>query len=510
MQMLTRAATALFAVATLVACHSGDAVAPGTSTLTIRNELVSVNPSGYAPLTANIHVETEASTTITMRVAGKHGAASDVVKSFTDAGTVHNVPVLGLYADYANAVEMVFKGASGIEVGRKTYTLRTAALPTNTFPLITVDVRHDSLMADGMTLVSYFGYGTVSTPVHPFIFDRFGDVRWYLEYAGHPVLKSLFYDNGIERLKNGNWYFGDNSTNAVYEVDGLGNVVNTFPLPGYKFHHQVLEKPNGNFLVSVSTVGGSTTEDVIVEIDRTTKQIVTTWDLKTSLQSGRRTLSANVEDWAHVNGLAYDASDNTIIVSARTQGLVKLTQANQVVWIMGAHRGWDTAGDGTDLRTVLLQPLDKSNAPITDADVLDGAANHADFEWNWYQHAPKVLPNGHILLFDNGDNRNFGGSPNYSRAVEYVIDKQARTVKQVWTYGKDRGTTTFSRIVSDVDLLDGGTHVVWSPGAIGNATGKVIELDYTTQQVLFEAAIIPPTALFGITMHRTERLSLYP
>ena len=512
MNLLTRAATAVVAVVTFAGCHSSDAVAPGTSSFAIRNEVVTVNPSGYAPLTANIHAETDASTTVSLKVTGKHGALCDVVKTFTDAGTVHNVPILGLYADADNKVELVFKSASGDEVGRKTYTLRTAALPATTFPLITIDTRRDSLMADGMTLVSYFRYGTVTSPVHRFIFDRFGDIRWFLDYATHPTLKSLFYDNGIERLKNGHWYFGDNATSAIYEVDVLGNVVNTFPLPGYKFHHQVLEKPNGNFLVSVSIDGASTSEDVIVEIDRSTRQIITTWDLRTSLQVGRRTLSSNVEDWLHVNGLAYDASDNTIIVSGRTQGLFKLTAANRVVWIMGAYRGWGTAGDGTDLRTVLLTPLDRNGAPITDPLVLDGTANHPDFEWNWYQHAPKLLPNGHIMLVDNGDNRNFGASPSYSRAVEYVVDNQARTVKQVWTCGKEGGTATYSRIASDVDLLDGGTHVVWSPGAIGGASpsGKVIELDYATQQVLFEATMIPPTALFGITMHRTERLNLYP
>jgi arylsulfate sulfotransferase len=40
--------------------------------------------------------------------------------------------------------------------------------------------------------------------------------------------------------------------------------------------------------------------------------------------------------------------------------------------------------------------------------------------------------------------------------------------------------------------------------------GKMIEVDYTTRDVAFEATISPPTAPFGITFHRVERLSLYP
>ena len=51
------------------------------------------------------------------------------------------------------------------------------------------------------------------------------------------------------------------------------------------------------------------------------------------------------------------------------------------------------------------------------------------------------------------------------------------------------------------------------PGAAGSgagAYGKVVEADYTTRTVVFEAAITPPTAPFGITFHRVERLPLYP
>ena len=167
---------------------------------------------------------------------------------------------------------------------------------------------------------------------------------------------------------------------------------------------------------------------------------------------------------------------------------------------------------GVALAPMLLTPLDAAGQSITDRLVLDGDATHPDFEWNWYQHAPKVLPNGHVLLFDNGDNRNFVSGPRYSRAVEFEINATRRTVRQVWAYGKSNGAATYSRIVSDVDFLPGANHVIVSPGAIvnGAGTGKVIELDYPTQEVLFQATLTPPNTFFTITFHRTERLPLYP
>jgi len=180
---------------------------------------------------------------------------------------------------------------------------------------------------------------------------------------------------------------------------------------------------------------------------------------------------------------------------------------------MGCHKGWGTAGNGADLNNFLLQPLDKNDQPILDNNVLKGNTNHPDFEWNWYQHAPLLMPNGNVMLFDNGgDARNFSGSGQYSRAVEYEINAANKTVKQRWEYGKSRGAATFSHIVSDVDFLTGDNHVIFSPGAVNNTTnyGKVVEVDYATQNILFEATLTPPQSFYGITFHRTERLNLYP
>jgi arylsulfate sulfotransferase len=500
----------LFLLLLAAACKKKD-VSP-VKTVSIRNENVQLNPSGFSPLAASISFNTSFPVNVTIRVAGKHGMESDVVKAFNDLNTTHTIPVLGLYADYNNTVLLIFYDAAGSEVGRKTYSIRTDPLPLNTYPSIVIDTKTNQ-MAEGMTFVSYFGYNSNPSPQTPFVFDAFGDIRWYLDFKTSPQLNNLFYDDGMERLQNGNLYFGDINSNRIYEMDMLGNTLNTWPFPGYNFHHEVSEKPNGNFLVTVTKQGVSTIEDFIIEIDRSSKQIVNTWDLRQSLQYSRQTLTSDPVDWIHVNALLYDQGDNTIIISGRTQGVVKLDQNNNVVWILGCHKGWGVSGNGANLANYLLQPLDKNNQPITNQDVLDGNTNHADFEWNWYQHAPLLKPDGSLMLFDNGgDNRNFSGTGQYSRAVEYKINTTNKTVSQIWEYGKSRGASTFSHIVSDVDYLPASNHVIFSPGAVNNATnyGKVIEVDYATRNVLFEATLTPPRTFFGISFHRTERLNLYP
>jgi arylsulfate sulfotransferase len=477
---------------------------------------ITPNPVGYAPLTAEVRLTTSRPVQVEVLVAGRDGPAGDVRHRFDDVSQQATLPVLGLYPNWVNTITLRFFDAAGALLGDTSRIIGTPPLLAD-LPSVTIDAATPGAMTAGMNLVSYFGHDSELTPQRPFIFDAAGAIRWYLDFTQHPNLSNLFYDNGVERLANGNLYFGDRSTGRIIEMDMLGRIVRTWSMPGYDFHHNVIEKPNGNFVLTVDKQGAATVEDYLIEIDRETGAIVREWDLNQALDNTRRaweTTFADLDiDWFHANGLAYDPADDAIIVSGRTQGTVKLTNANEVVWILAPHVDWTTAGDGTDLTTRLLQPLDADGQPITDASVLAGTTNHPDFEWAWYQHAPELLPDGTLLLFDNGDNRNYTDQQLYSRAVAYRIDQSAMTIQQVWHYGKERGGETFSRIVSDIDYHAAEDNVVFMPGAVGSsagAYGKVVEVDYTTRDVVFEATITPPTAPFGITFHRVERLPLYP
>jgi arylsulfate sulfotransferase len=480
----------------------------------ITNLTVTPNPTGYAPLTAELELTTSRPVAVEVVVPGRNGG-EEVRHRFPSVSQQARLPILGLYPGVDNTITLRFLDPAGTLLGEVTRTITTPSLLRD-FPRITVNSATPAAMTPGMNLVSYFGYYSQLTPQRPFIFDTEGAIRWYLDFTHHPNLMNLFYDCGVARLANGNLYFGDGSTGRIIEMDMLGRIVHQWTMPGYGFHHNVIEKPNGNFVATVNKWGVATVEDYVIEIDRTTGAIVREWNLNQSLDHTRRAwpmVGDENADWFHGNGLAYDPRDDAIIVSGRTQGVVKLTNDNQVVWILAPHREWGTAGDGTDLSTKLLQPLDANGQPITDPAVLDGTANHPDFEWNWYQHAPKLMPDGTLLVFDNGDNRNYVDQPWYSRAVAFRINADAMTVQQLWQYGKERGTETFSRVISDVAYHAAEDNIMFSPGAVsfsGVDYGKVIEVSRTTRAVVFEATVTPPTSAWGMTFHRAERLSLYP
>ena len=474
-----------------------------------------LNPSGYAPLTAELLLETSGPVAVEIKVVGQNGTASDLTHRFTGLSTSHSLPILGLYSNALNTIEIRILDSSGDLLETRSESITTAALIAD-MPLIEIDTPSASGQVV-FNLVNYFGFETNFRPQRPFIFDQFGDIRWYLDYNAHPVLGSLFFDNGMTRLQNGNLLFGNADTQAIYEVDLLGEIQASWSLQGNGFHHHVIEKPNGNFLVTINDASKSTVEDVVIEIERSTGQFANSWDLNLSLDNSRRawpTDLADLEvDWFHANAIEFSPSDENIIVSGRTQGIVKLNPANEVVYILAPHRDWTNSGLGTDLTQYLLTPLDANNLPITETDILDGISNHPDFEWSWYQHSPILMPNGNLMVFDNGDNRNYVGTGPYSRAVEYEIDENNKTIKQVWQYGKERGEETYSRIVSKVSYLTESNSILFTPGAAtqgGVAAGKVVEIDYASKSVLFEATITPPNSIVNISFHNVLRFgSLY-
>ena len=511
---------ALLASVLLTSCDSIDESPVPLPEVNVISDLsILLNPTGYAPLSAELTIKTTRPVLAEVVVQGKDGNAADVAQRFDEPFTEAVLPVLGLYIQRDNTVIITLFDEDGTELVSTMETVTTLA-PSFVVPDIEVIAAVPSSMKPGMNLVSYFGRSKKpeANAQIPFIFDTAGDIRWYLDMAGHPSLSYLFYDVGVERLTNGNLYFGDGASDQIVEMNMLGHIINRWPMAGYGFHHNVYEmEPDGNLLATVNKDGLLTIEDHIIEIDRTSGQIANVWDLRQSMDETRYEWAFNVDDWFHANGMAYDETKDAIIVSGRFQGVIKLTRNNELMWILAPHISWETSGDGTDLSTKLLQPLDSNGNPIVDEDVINGNKSHPDFEWSWYPHAPELTPHGTLLVFDNGLHRHkprrLGRQDTfYSRAVEYEIDDEAMTVRQVWQYGKERKRETYSAIVSDVDFHVAENNVAFMPGSMVNPNpqGRIVEVDYQTKAVVFEALVTPKPDETYITFHRIERLPLYP
>ena len=495
---------------------------------TIAADSIKVNPYGFTPLSALVNFTSEKEGRTYVKVYGKYGAFSDVTHLFNDFGTLHSIPVIGMYANSANTVDIRILNATGDTLEKSTIVITTQVLPADMPVSITSLPFTENSVEEGFDLVSSLSTrGIPNRPSIPYMVDDYGDVRWVLDYSGNVELKDMFYDDGIARLRNGNFYFANITTNKIYEVGLLGEIIDTWSMPGYSFHHNVQEKPNGDFLVSVSKDGSTNTQghvtiyDYIIEINRQSKSITKEWDLKESLDEYRRTLIADAGDWIHVNSVDYDSTDNTIIVSGRTQGVFKIDYDNNVKWILSPHSGWGNNRRGEDLNNYLLTPIDANGNPYIDSNIAIGTASAADFEWCFYQHSNIFLPDGNLMVFDNGTTRTLndpeGNNVNnsapgkYSRAVEYKIDETNMTIQQVWTYGKERDQSCYSSIISSVQYLPETNHILFSPGYnVLNTTGsggKIVEIDYATKQVVAETSISSANS-FGF--HRAKKINPYP
>jgi arylsulfate sulfotransferase len=466
----------------LLACEDTTAPSDADRLAAVEPTLV-LNPSGIAPLSASFRVETPISTTLTTRLLGQ-GGDPPIERTSDRPATQHELAILGLYPGAENLVEFSLTTASGVSL-TDTVRVSTEALP-DFLPDVEITVFTSGQTEPGWTLSSVsIGVGG-RFESHPIMFDERGQVRWYLDLSGFSDL--VF---AVEPLRNGNLLIAQDR--AVFEMDRLGTEVNRWEHPNHVFHHDVIEKPDGNLIVSVDVVGRETVEDHIIEIDRATGDIVREWDMRTVLDIDRFDYLQNATDWFHMNAVWFDPSDQGLIISGRNQGVVKVSRENELVWILAPHRGWGSAGvngDGENTADYLLTAVDANGTPY-EADVQDGMLRAADFDWSWGQHAPMILPNGNVFIFDNGNRRRFSAAPPYfSRGVEYEIDEEAMTVREVWEYGTDRGRGYYSAIISDVDYLPWSENRLIMPGIVGGEVPKSYITEVTESgSVVFEAVL---------------------
>ena len=473
---------------------------------------IAVNPNERVPLAARATFSTVEPVIASVRVLGAEPVGHEVPGPTDTFG----FPILGLHPDVENLVEVMLTKGDG-SFAADTLSITTAALP-DFFPAVVVTAADTALMEPGWTLSSLSIGDNGEFRTIPIMFDRMGQVRWYLDLSDGEDMGFA-----IERLANGNLLIGQGR--AIFEYDMLGEQVNRWEMQGFWYHHDVIEQANGNLLVAVIDLSSSTIEDYLIELDRITGAVLNEWDLGLVLDMFRRSWGGTDTDWFHMNAIWVDPDDQGIILSGQRQGVVKIDRSGDLVWILAPHRGWGLAGpdaDGLDTREFLLTAVDADGVPYP-AEVQDGGEAADDFDWAWGQHAPLVLPNGNLFLFDNGLNRRFIPDPmfssGFSRGVEYAIDEENMTVRQVWSWGEDRGIDYYAPIISDVDFLPTTGHRLIMPGIVFGPEPKAFVTEVTESgEVVFEAEVRfrndlstgePAWGQFDL-VYRSERMTLYP
>jgi len=447
-----------------------------------------LNPHGTAPLVAKATVVTRAPARLDWQLSGKDGMPSDVHRTTTECATQHEFDILGLYPGYANRIRLQVMN-DGQVTGNAVFQIQTDPLPPG-MPTFRIDKQYSDFEP------AFFLLDLRPTNL-PLIVDRYGQIRWYLTDTDTKY--------GLQIFRDGNIGWGDSNRSSVVEYTRLGEFVHEWSVQPdyYDVHHDVYEKPDGNFLVTVNKTGLDTIEDFIIELDRQSGAIVRTWDLRQILPK-RPTFIHDDRDWFHANAVIFDERDNSLIISGQRQGLVKVTNSNELRWILSPPEGWAGYED------YRLNPIPSP-----------------DFDWTWGQHAPLLMPDGDLVVFDNGLGRDYGRAAKYSRIVRYRVSESAQkggTVQQIWQYGKERGETLYSSFISDVDYLPASDSFLMTAGSIGYDVtyvspdqtilslrgipdaARIIDVD-SAGEVRFETTVL--SDLQGASVYRSEKVDLY-
>jgi len=459
---------------------------------TKENPYFVLDPYDMAPLSGLLMFDTPDTAEFKILIRGKTEEGN--IEYVTSPGVSHIIPVYGLYPKTRNRIEIyeLFDLDGYILV--HTVYVDTTPLPESIIVPEHVETTHDYFGDDLMITMSTSSNLAVG-------YDYLGDVRWYLskEMSWTPKL-----------LDNGNFLFGYRNlvdpyySTELIEIDFLGKVHTQYNIPG-GYHHDYFEMPNGNLLVGTNDFDG-TLEDIIIELDRSTGEIIRTLDVTDYInrldgQSEMWTLS----DWFHLNSIFYDVNTDSIILSGKNQDIVISVgySSNELNWVIGDPNNWDPDFVSEYFFT-----------PEGD-----------DFEWQYAQSSVSVLENGDIFLFDNGINKNklrefdIDVTDTYSRGVIYSIDTELMTIEQVYEYGKILGVTFYSPDKSNVHYYDIDNYLIHSGGQVAIngdivpfPTYDILEddiLSYSSTTIEVEEGIVVYDMEIKDNIYQTNRISLY-
>ena len=322
-----------------------------------------------------------------------------------------------------------------------------------------------------------------------------------IESNGHYLLRVA--SDGYKRPDNKIVRTG---RDVILEVDGDGNVVDDFRL------FEILDPYRDNVLKAIDQGA------VCLNIDPAKQgKTLTAEELAKQDQNdhfGDIVGSGAGRNWAHVNSVDYDETDDSIIISSRHQSaIIKIGRDKKVKWILGSHEGWKTP-----YQDKLLQPVDKNGKPIK----CEGSKCEGDFDWTWTQHTGwKVrseLSKGDVIYisaFDNGDARGMEQPAlpemKYSRAVVYKVDQKKMTVEQVWEYGKERGHAWYSPVTSLTEYYgDKDSIMVYSATAGAEFDWKTFSYTKFPSPVIDEFKWLAKEPSVEIILHGAEGYQAFP
>jgi hypothetical protein len=282
--------------------------------------------------------------------------------------------------------------------------------------------------------------------------DGDAEIVWYYEHESRTF--------AVDQDDNHNLVFGQLNGVKFIEIEPDGTVVNEISdtlddgsicSPAGRWHHESLIQPGGEVYFLSSEIQGieingearQQTGDTVAVWDRSAGTVSTLFSLFNFFNpvTDRTPASDTVagfywrgcdaaessDDWTHANSLWKDDQGNLIVSIRHLNQIISVSSdTNSLQWRLG--------GPGSDFS-------------------FPDAGNQF-----YHQHTAQRLPNGNILLFDNGNVRPVSEGGQFSRALELELDFASMEARKVWEYRFS--PDLFAGCCSSVERLTNGNTVL--------------------------------------------------
>ncbi len=403
--------------------------------------VVVMNPYEIAPYTAMILFETEAETAVTA-VVSETESGEVVLQYICLAQKQHRIPVYGLCAGTAFTVTLIQENGAQTAVS---------------LPIIADGVPNGQAagaLAEGEWI---FTVPLAGEDAYPCAYDGNGVCRWYLtESLAFQWSKSA---NGRILTCGPALLSPPYSATSILEMDLLGKVYKEYRVPG-GICNGFAELEDGSLLALHQEFNRGTASDMCILIDRTSGEVLKTWDLRALLPINKgAAASASGSDWFHGAAVDFDKASNAILIAGANRDVVVSLdfESGAINWMLGDPLGWPE-----DLvQQYFLKP------------------EGDNFMWSYVVNDVAALDEQQILCFDNGYLRaKKGADPmplaeRFSRVVCYQIDAQNKNVRQVWEHGAAEKDALYSPYLSNCAVYGDG--VLMNFGGIGKLNGVAAE-----------------------------------
>lgn len=413
---------------------------------TMENPLIKYNPYFVNDLAAVMLFRTEEEVAITVRVLGKTKEA-DFFQTFPK-GKEHILPILGLYSDYENKIEVY------------PYQKRHKKV---VHTIVTPEVKGAGLVESMKTTPEYMQDNVM------FLCPAVNDLAIAVDYAGDVRLnftEPMVWD--IKRKPNGHILVGSERlmkmpyfVSGIYEMSLVGKIYKEYRIP-HGYHHDQITLPNGDLVALSSDFDNGTVEDTVVVVDPETGFVKRTIYFKNFIKPGsQKSGSWSDEDWFHCNAVWYDEHSNSLTFSGRhLNAMVNIDfDTEELNWIISDPEGWPE-----EYQKYMFKPV-----------------GEGEFEWQYEQHANLITPLGDVMCFDNhhygsqNPSNYLAANDSYSRGVKYEIDTDKMEIKQLWQYGKEEGKDFFSPYICNVLYYNEGHYLTHSGGIAYDGKGNASE-----------------------------------